>query len=349
MIDLADTDTETGTFMFAEAAEAAEAVGRQFREQEGAFRRLGAQLRALAPRLVVTCARGSSDHAATYAKYLIESRAYAFCASAAPSISSIYASPLPSAGVVALAISQSGRSPDILHATSNLKEAGALVVALVNAADSPLAELADVTIPLSAGPEKSVAATKSHIASLAAIAQLVGQWTEDDELLAALRRLPSRLEEAFALDWRRAAEKLQAAGNLFVLGRGVGFGIAQEAALKLKETCLIHGEAFSAAEVLHGPAALVRAGFPVFAFAQDDETLHGMKDVLARLAKRGAAVIAAGAGAPGGVCLPTISAHPVLQPILGIQSFYRMANFLSLLRGLDPDRPPNLSKVTETI
>lgn len=340
---------EARTFMFAEAAEAAEAVDRQFREQESVFRRLGERLRKLSPRLVVTCARGSSDFAATYAKYLIESRAYAFCASAAPSISSVYASPLPSAGIVCLAISQSGRSPDIIRSATNLKESGALLVALVNAPDSPLAEIADVTIPLFAGPERSVAATKSYIASLSAIAQIVGQWTEDEELLMALRRLPSRLEQAWALDWGHAAEALESSENLYVLGRGLGLGIAQEAALKLKETCLIHGEAFSAAEVLHGPAALLRSGFPIFAFAQDDETLHGMKDVLARLARQGAVVLAAGATAPGVVNLPIVAAHPVLQPILGIQRFYRLANLLSLQRGLDPDRPPNLSKVTETI
>lgn len=342
-------EKETGTHMFAEAADAACAVDRLLCEQDQTFRRIGKHLKKHSPRLVVTCARGSSDHAATYAKYLIESRAGVVCASAAPSISSVYESPLPAPGALCLAISQSGRSPDLLQTVQTFKDSGAFVVALVNAEGSPLSEIADIAAPLCAGPERSVAATKSYIASLAAVAQIVGCWTDDDDFLAALRRLPHDLENAWRLDWRPAAEILEAADNLFVLGRGVGFGIAQEAALKLKEVCQIHAEAFSAAEVLHGPAALVKPGFPIFAFGQDDAALSGLGDVLKRLADRGGAIVSAGVTAPNGINLPMIAAHPALQPVLAIQSFYRLANLLSLSRGLDPDRPPNLSKVTETV
>lgn len=340
---------DSETFMFSEAAESAEVVSRQIREQQAEFRRLGALLRKMAPRLVVTLARGSSDHAATYAKYLIETRARAVCASAAPSIASVYASRLPVENALCLAISQSGRSPDLVRSAQSLKASGAFVVALVNAPDSPLGALADATIPLCAGTERSVAATKSYIASLAAIAHLVARWTEDAALMAALRDLPDLLQKSWSADWREGAERLAVCKSAFVLGRGVGLGIAQEAALKLKETCGVHGEAFSAAEVLHGPAALVGPGFPVLAFSQNDQTLSGLKNTIETLARRGADVFCIGEPASFGVTLPAIDAHPALQPALAIQSFYRMANAVALRKGLDPDRPPNLNKITETI
>lgn len=340
----------TAALMHAEASEAGDAVARLYDSQAHAFERLGARLREARPRLVVTCARGSSDHAATYAKYLIETRAYAICASCAPSVSSIYLAPAPAQGALALTISQSGKSPDILHAAQNLKESGALLIAFVNDADSPLARLADETIPLCAGPEHSVAATKSYIASLAAIAMLVARWIEDSEMLAALARLPEALGRAWALDWTPLAEALETATNALVLGRGLSLGAAQEAALKLKETCQLHAEAYSAAEALHGPAALVRDGFPILAFAQDDETLPAYAATLDKLARFGARVFVAGLTPPqGGRALPEIAAPPALQPILQIASFYKAANLLAARRGLDPDRPPNLAKITETI
>lgn len=346
---ISDADNESDTHMFAEAGEAACVVERQFRTQKRAILAIGERLRRDPPRLFVTCARGSSDHAATFAKYLIESRLRAPCASAAPSVSSVYGAPLSAQGSLCLSISQSGKSPDILRASEMYKKGGAFVVALTNTPDSPLAGLADATIDLSAGPERSVAATKSYIASLAAIARIVAHAGQDDALIAALADLPALLDEAWSLDWRAAAETLDPATSLFVLGRGPSFATAQEAALKLKETCRMHAEAYSVAEVLHGPATLVRPGFPVFAFAQNDETLAGTTETLHRLAGYGARVISAGAPAAGALALPVIVAHPLLQPVLTIQSFYRLANLVALRRGLDPDRPPNLFKVTETV
>ncbi len=133
------------------------------------------------------------------------------------------------------------------------------------------------------------------------------------------------------------------------LGRGLGLCVAQEAALKFKETCRLHAEGISAAELRHGPMALVEAGFPVLLFAQDDETRDSSTALAAELAGSGAAVIVAGCEAPGALALPTVAAHPVAQPILLIQSFYRMVEALSRARGMDPDRPPRLRKVTETV
>jgi glucosamine--fructose-6-phosphate aminotransferase (isomerizing) len=335
--------------MFKEAAEAAGVVRTQLERNALQLATLGARLRLNPPRAVVTCARGSSDHAATYAKYLIEARTGVLTSSAAPSVSSIYDAQSDARGVLFIAISQSGKSPDLLTATRAAKEGGALTVALCNTLDSPLMQLVDVAVPLHAGPETSVAATKSYIASLSAIAQLVACWSDDQELLRALRAAPDLLARAWECDWTPAVDGLRDAVNLFVVARGFGLGVAQEAALKLKETCGLHAEAFSSAEVKHGPMALVRKGFPVLMFTQRDDTRAGIEELAAEFAARGARVLLAGAQASGATPLPSVEAHAVIEPMLAIQSFYRAAEALARARGLDPDSPPHLNKVTETI
>ncbi|NLG77632.1 MAG: SIS domain-containing protein [Xanthomonadaceae bacterium] len=335
--------------MFEEAGEAAAAVRRQFELNASRVSELGDTLRRMRPRAVVTCARGSSDHAATFAKYLIETRAGALTSSAAPSVSSVYAAPAHFENALFIAISQSGQSPDLLACARRAREAGARLLAVVNANDSPLAKLADFVLPLHAGSETSVAATKSWIASLAAIAQLVAHWTDDQKLLAAVDRLSDQLAQAWTLDWSRAVEALRSTQNMYVLGRGYGLAAAQESALKLKETCGMHAEAISTAEVRHGPMALIREGFPVLVYAQNDRTHEGVQALLDALIERGAHVFVAGAAHARATVLPTIESDPVTQPLLEVQSFYRMANALALARGLDPDHPPNLRKVTETL
>jgi len=335
--------------MYCEAEQASAVVRHQLAANDERLERLGERLRQLAPRAVVTCARGSSDHAATFAKYLIETRLSILTSSAAPSVSSVYDSTLNLAGTVFLAISQSGASPDLLATVRAARNAGALVVALVNAESSPLAQTADFTIPLCAGMERSVAATKSYIASLSAIIQLVGSWARDTELLGALREAPDLLEKAWSLDWSAAVTRLRFAGDLYVIGRGLGLGVAQEAALKFKETCGLHAEAVSSAEVRHGPMALIRAGFAVLMFTQNDETRAGVESLATELAARRADVMLAGSKVPRAVALPTQSANPVLEPMLIVQSFYRMVNALALARGRNPDQPPYLNKVTETV
>jgi glutamine---fructose-6-phosphate transaminase (isomerizing) len=336
--------------MFAEAAQASKVVRAQLQHNAAQLRELGDLLRERPPRAVVTCARGSSDHAATYAKYLIEAHTRVLTSSAAPSVSSVYDANTDLRGVLFIAISQSGRSPDLLAATKNAKAQGATTVALCNTREAPLMELAHVAVPLHAGTESSVAATKTYIATLSCIVQLVAYWADDTALLKALERLPDQLAQAWQRNWSAGVHMLKDAVNLFVVARGYGLGIAQEAALKLKETCGLHAEAFSAAEVKHGPMALVGQGFPVLMFAQQDDTRADIERLAAEFSGRGASVLVAGAQAPDGAqSLPTISAHPVIEPLLIIQSFYRMANALAIARGLDPDAPPHLNKVTETL
>jgi glucosamine--fructose-6-phosphate aminotransferase (isomerizing) len=338
-----------GTRMFREAAAAPDAVRSQLITNRVAVDELAKALRQDAPRAVVTCARGSSDHAATYARYLIETRTGLLTSSASPSVSSLYAARTDLRSVVFLVISQSGASPDLLSAARAAKGEGALVVALVNAEGSPLARIAHHVIPLCAGAESSVAATKSFIASLAGIVHLVGTWMQDDELQSSLACLPELLARAWQLDWSAALEPLRTAGSLFVVGRGLGLGIAQEAALKFKETCGLHAEAFSSAELRHGPIALAGRGFPVLAFAQQDEARGDVEALAAELAGLGARVMLAGSTVNGTVALPALRAHPALEPLLLIQSFYRLVDALAAVLGRDPDRPPNLRKVTETV
>jgi glutamine---fructose-6-phosphate transaminase (isomerizing) len=343
------SERQTSTRMHVEAGQSAQAVRDQLFSNAEGMLRLGERLRLLAPRAVVTCARGSSDHAATFAKYLIETRIGVLTSSAAPSVSSVYDIRPDLSDSVCLAISQSGASPDILAAVSKAREAGAMIVALVNATDSPLAQRADHVVPLCAGAETSVAATKSFIASLAAIIHLVACWADDRELSEEIREAPRHLERAWSLDWSAAVERLKSATDLFVVARGMGLGVAQEAALKLKETCGLHAEAVSAAELRHGPMALVRPGFPVLVFSQNDETRAGVEALATELVARKADVMIAGSNCQGALYLASVPAHPVIEPMLIAQTFYRMANALSLARGLDPDRPPNLRKVTETV
>jgi glutamine---fructose-6-phosphate transaminase (isomerizing) len=345
-----------GTRMFAEAAEAADAVARQFARNADTVRVLAARLRRAPPAFIATCARGSSDHAATFAKYVLETRLGIVTASLSPSVHSVYAAPLRLRGALFVAISQSGRSPDLLRNAEAARDAGAHVLALVNAEDAPLAALADTVLPLCAGDERSVAATKSCLASLAAVLQFAAAWSEDAALHDALTRLPDALRAAWRCDWSPLVEGLAdarspAVNSLFVLGRGPGLGAAQEAALKFKETCGLHAEAYSSAEVKHGPMALVGPGFPVLAFVPDDDAAEGTRAIAREFRARGARVWEAthrGDVTADALALPP-SPHPLCTPLLTVQAFYRAANALSLRRGFDPDVPPHLAKVTETL
>lgn len=342
------------TKMYREAGEAGKAVGRFLDRNRTVLMELGKRLRANPPSLVVTCARGSSDHAATYGKYLVETKLGIPTVSAAFSTVSLFDAPLgrnEGDATLCIAISQSGHSPDLLATVARYREAGALVVALVNDEASPLAGQADVLLPLCAGPETSVAATKTYIASLAGLAALVAAWSEDASLMEHMAALPVHLQRAFDLDWSAATLDLVDATSLFTIGRCYTLAIAQEAALKLKETCGLHGEAFSSAEARHGPMAIVRERFPVLAFATGDVAGDDVRLLCTEFAGRGARVWLADAGSetlPGVGHLPLPPSRPELAPLLAIAGFYRLVNQVALARGMNPDRPPYLAKVTRT-
>lgn len=337
------------TRMFCEAAESGQVVQTQLLKNASTVVRIARRLKAAPPPFIVTVARGSSDHAACFAKYLFETQTGLFTASAGPSIFSVYHRKMTFSNSLCLLISQSGASPDLLSAAAAAREAGAFVVAVVNVGNSPLAALADEVLELHAGPETSVAATKSFIASLSAIIQMTASWQNNRELEEALQYAPAHLQEAWDSNWDQALEPLSKSDDLYVLGRGLGLGIAYEAALKFKEVCALHAEAFSSAEVMHGPVTIARTGFPVLVLAQSDESLHGIRTLATDLAERGVKLMTAGLSVPGAIDLPSPDTHPVIEPMLRIQSFYRMANALSVNLGLDPDQPPFLKKVTETV
>lgn len=337
------------TRMFAEAAQAADVAARLAAANRDALAALAERLRVSPPAAVITCARGSSDHAAAYLKHLVETRAGVLVASASPSTASIYRAAPGMRGALAIGLSQSGRSPDLLAAMRAAAGAGAATLAMVNDVASPLAALADDVLPLHAGPERSVAATKSYIALLAQSAQLVAAWTRDVELDDALAALPDLLRAAWRCDWSAMADALSDVRGLYVVGRGPGFGPAQEAALKLKETCGLHAEAFSAAEVRHGPMSLVGPGLPVLVLRQEDASAPATDALVADLVAQGGPVLVAGPAPAGATELPVPPAPAPIAPLLAVEAFYRAANALSVRRGFDPDRPPLLRKVTETV
>jgi glucosamine--fructose-6-phosphate aminotransferase (isomerizing) len=327
------------SLMELETREAPAAVARLLDRELPALRALGRRLADLAPPVLVTCARGSSDHAAMFLKYMLEIAAGIPVASMGPSIASVYGTAPRLAGAAVVSISQSGRSPDLVAFQAAARRSGALTIAIVNTEDSPVAQQADVTIPLHAGPERSVAATKSFIASAAAAAALVACWTGDEALLAAVQNLPATLDRALACDWSPAEAALAAAPSCYMLGRGTSLAMACEAALKGKEVAARHAEAFSLAEVMHGPLRLVENGFPILAFVADDAAAHENRGALARLTEAGGRVFTPPAVATG---------HPLLDPLAMMPPFYLMAERLARTLGFDPDRPANLKKVTQT-
>jgi glucosamine--fructose-6-phosphate aminotransferase (isomerizing) len=341
----------SGTFMAAEIAGAGEAVARQLAANAEPVAALAAALRARDPNVVVTIARGSSDHAALYLKHLVELRLGLICASLGPSIASLYRAPLRLTDALAVTISQSGRSPDIVAMQRAAREAGAFTVALVNDPRSPAATDAAALLELHAGEERSVAATKTMIASLVAGASLIAHWSEDADLRAGLDGLPERLAADSGPPPDALVDALAATRSLFVLGRGATLAIAAEAALKLKETCAIHAEGFSSAEVLHGPAGVIEPGFPIIAFVPADEARAGMLDTIDRLVSFGATPLLVDV-APHPVW-PTLvapaSGHELLTPILALHAFYRLVEATARRRGRDPDAPPHLMKVTRTV
>ena len=336
--------------MESEAKEAPLVAERQLLELPPLLESIGTRVLELNPQFVITCARGSSDHAATYAKHLIEIEAGIPTASHTPSISSIFGTRWRRLQTTLfLAISQSGQSPDLILSARAARQAGALVLSIINAASSPLSDESSATLPILAGVEQSVAATKSYIGSLLAIAHLVAQWTRSDPLKKALQSSPEALRSAWELDWGAGVDALLEGRDMYVIGRGSTLAVAQETALKLKETCGIHAEAVSAAEVLHGPIAIVGPGFPALVLIPSDAAGPSVESLAADLVDRGACVIAVGSKVRGAINLPTIlGLHPAVEPAAYAISVYRMVAALSAARGLDPDRPPLLHKVTET-
>lgn len=338
------------THMRQEIEEIPQAVARLLDGAEKVLVEAGRDIRERDPRFVVTVARGSSDHAASFMKYAVELTAGLPVASVGPSIASIYGVRLRLAGSACLAISQSGKSPDIVAMAEEAKRGGALTIAVTNTADSPLARGSDHAIDILAGKESSVAATKTFVNSAVAGLALMAHSTNDEALLAALRQLPGHFSKAIGCDWMELAGALDGANSLFILGRGPSLAIANEAALKFKETCGVHAEAYSAAEVMHGPMALVQPGFPVLALAARDRSEPSVADAADRLVGKGGTVFTTSALAKTSRRLPfAATGHPLTDPLALVVSFYAFVEAFARHRGLNPDQPRHLNKVTETV
>jgi glucosamine--fructose-6-phosphate aminotransferase (isomerizing) len=296
--------------------------------------------------IAVLCGRGSSGHVGVFLRYLIETRLHVPVSASAPSVITAFRKPLALRNALFIVISQSGRSPDLVAATRSARESGARTVAIVNAVDSPVAEAAEFLIPIEAGPEHSVAATKTVVGSMAAGAALIAGLTGEVALGSALDRLPGRLQQALKLDWSAIAADIAGANAVFVASRGLGLGSARELALKLAEILRLPALGFSAAELQHGPRAALSSRTPVIMMRLMDETAATIDQLAGELRESKIAVHLC--GGPRGNLPWLADDDPATDAITMLIPGYRMIERIARAWGFDPDRPPQLSKITET-
>jgi len=342
-----------------ETKETPDRIAEQLRNNRSLLQKIVQRLTEFDPAFVMMIGRGSSDHAALYGKYLFETQLGLPTVSAAPSVCTLYKSSLKLKCSLTIGISQSGQSPDICAMMKHAREQGAFTIAIVNDVDSPLAQLAEYVLPILVGQEKAVAATKSYMGSLTNCLHLIACWKQDRVLLEALDQLPDRLTQALKADWTAFIDVFKMINRAFVIGRGYGFPIAQEAALKFKETSKIQAEAFSSAEVLHGPFALMQEDYPALLFTQNDAALSSVIEVSKKMtALNGETCLilarnlidryASEKVAKHILPLPD-SLHPLCDGVIAIEAFYRALVDLAVKRGFNPDQPNHLTKVTETL
>jgi len=337
------------TKMAAEIAEIPEMLARQIDTGLDDYLAAGRDLASCDLRGFVTCARGTSDNAATFLKYVIEIRAGLPVASIGPSAGSVYDAPLRLGDFACLTFSQSGTSPDIVALQEAAARGGARTIAFLNETGSRAGAGAETVLPLHAGPERAVAATKSFVAMLFASLGLAAGLLRDKSLEDDLRSLPEPMAGALQDDWPLAGFAVVRPASLYCIGRGPGLAVAAEAALKFKETCRIHAESCSAAEILHGPVVLAGTGLAALLFDAEDEAKASVRAALKRLCERGARTFLVSSDASEETRLPVPRCgNPLLVPLLQIVGFYRFVEALSRELGEDPDRPEGLAKVTET-
>jgi len=336
--------------MYQEIREIPDAVERLLTEGGPAIRQAADALRQADPSFLISAARGSSDHAATYLKYVSELVAGIPVASVGPSVASVYGSKLHLKGSACIAVSQSGKSPDIVRMAQMAERQGALTLAMTNNPDSDLAKVSTHTLNLHAGSEHSVAATKTFVTSLVTALWLVSEWTKDKDILRAIHALPALLGTAVEQDWSVLTTHLSTETALFCLGRGPAYAMSNETALKFKETCQIHAESYSSAEVLHGPVSMVDHGFTVLGLTSADAAEPVLVEVADQIAGKGAKVFVTSNMAKCATALPVVrTEHPLTDPIALIASVYAMVEAVAVAKGINPDTPRHLTKVTETL
>ncbi len=341
----AATDTAPGALMAAEIAEQPAVLAGLLSAPE-ALLEVGARIAAAPPRFVLIAARGTSDHAALYAKYLAEVRMQLPVGLASPSALTIYGAAPDMRDVLFVAVSQSGRSPDLVDSLTGARARGAMSVAVTNDLDSPLAQAAEHAVAIQAGAERAVAATKTYTAELLALQLLFG----GPDGVCEAARIPDAAEATLGFTPTQRlsefSERLRDMQRIVVTARGYSYATAREAALKLMETSYVSAQAFSGADLLHGPLAMIDDSVPVIAVSSPGRGGEAMTPVLERLAARHAHILRVGVDADLPIAADGVPEH--LLPILEILPLQRLAWRLALDRGADPDRPRGLSKVTQT-
>ncbi len=337
-----------------ELAESPTVVSGLLASARAPLERVADEVRRRGIRFVMIAARGTSDHAATYAQYVLGSRNRLPVGLATPSLSSLYGHGPRVGDALVIGMSQSGRSPDIVAVLDEARRDGALTLAITNDPESPLARVADIVVPLEAGPELAVAATKTYVAELVVVA-LLSEALRGVDPDPALGTLPEALAGTLDLEASivTLAGRLAPAPASVVLARGFQYPTAREWALKLKEVAGVFADAYSAADYEHGPISLVEPGLPVLAVVSSGPTLAGLLELLERLADDGADLLvlsdAAEARALGRGSLAFESNVPEwLAPIVAIVPCQLFAYHLAVARGRDPETPRHLRKVTLT-
>ena len=357
-------DDAAATRMAHEIAQAPAVVATFLEAARSEVAAAAAAVRSRRPRWVSFVGRGTSDHAATYGRYLVETHLGLPCGLAAPSVTTLYRAPLDWQDVLLVAVSQSGRSPDVVEVVADARARGALTLVVVNDPRSPLAATAHHVLDCRAGLERAVAATKTYVAELVACAALIAALRPRSELARALPALPDVL--AATLDaagaWLGAGDlpaALAAADRALVVSRGFNLATALETALKLKETTGIFADGYSTADLEHGPVALAGPHVPVIAFRPDGDAGARIDGALARAAAVGASVWVIGGreaespsarrGRAGSFALRLGLGLPeALTPPALILPGQLLAETAARTRGRDPDAPAGLSKVTLT-
>ena len=347
------SQVEPGRWMLREIHEQPRALARLCEAAGPQLRALGRHLRRKPPIAVVLVARGSSDNAALYGRYIIETLWGLPVSLAAPSVLTVYGARLRLRRTLVIGLSQSGASPDIVEFVEGARRRGALTVGITNREKSPLARAAGEAVLLEAGPERSVAATKTYTAQLTTLSLLVAEAAGARRLVDRHRELPELAAHTLATEdrVREIAAGCRDIVECLVTSRGYNFATAREAALKLKETCYVMAEPLSSADLLHGPIAVVERGFPVFLIAPPGRAFRHLAQIASRLRRRRAhtVIISHDAGLLRGATDPLavpVQVDEVLSPHIYVLPLQLLAYHLSRIRGLDPDHPRGLRKVT---
>jgi glutamine---fructose-6-phosphate transaminase (isomerizing) len=323
------------------------AVTERLLKQAKLFAMIRERIEKTNPRIVIFCGRGSSGHVGVYLRYLFEGHLGLLASAAAPSMVTAYQRPPNMHDALWIVLSQSGRSPDLVSATRAARQSGALTLAIVNREDSPAAAASELVLPIDAGIENSVPATKTVVASMIAGTRLVAELACDANLKDVLERLPFRMSKALACDWSAWAERTAPAAAAFVVGRGYGLGCVREVALKVAEVLRVPAFGYSAAELRHGPRTSISPATPVLVLRQNDSAGAAVDDLIRDLNGAGESVFSAG-GTEG--TLPWIGDdNPACDPVLMLIPAYRAIEAAARGQGLDPDHPPHLTKETHTL